>query len=238
MTPEQFEQLKASVAEGHLERRYYSIEQLKVPSIAEVRVAGDKRQLRGHGSVFNVHCDLGYFIEIVRPGAFSRTIAEDDVRCLFNHDPNYVLGRNRNPTGGPVSLRMVEDEVGLAYENDPAETSVGRDVCALVERGDVSGCSIGFTVRGQEVYQKDDVWYREITDAMLFDVGPVTYPAFVQTSVAFRSAGFVHQSRPEFRSGPDRRVAEEIERQQAALEAAALADLDVRSRSLQLLSAR
>jgi HK97 family phage prohead protease len=134
--------------------------------------------------------DLGFFAfrEKIAKGAFKDAIKNDDVRALFNHDPNFVLGRNTNGT-----LRLKEDDQGLRYEADTPDTQAARDVRTLIARGDVSGSSFAFTVEND-----DDVWddsevkkgklpLRTIRKVSLYDVSPVTYPAYEGTSVSARS---------------------------------------------------
>lgn len=148
----------------------------------------------GHASVFNQSADLGYFVERVAPGAFTKTIQADDVRALFNHDPSLVIGRsNRN-------LRMSEDSVGLYFEVDMPNTSVSRDLQENIRTGLISQCSIGFYARGAELSKQDGVWTRTLTEIQLFDVSPVTYPAFPTTDVSMRS---LHLFGTEFRTGPE-----------------------------------
>jgi HK97 family phage prohead protease len=162
-----------------IERRGYVVDGLKV----EARAKGENRKIVGHASVFNTEADIGgWFLESVAPGAFRRAIVEDDVRALFNHDANFVLGRNRAGT-----LRLSEDEVGLVIEVDPPDTQAARDIMVSIERGDVSQMSIGFQVLKQEWDETGDVLKRRILEARLFDVSPVTFPAFPTTDVALRS---------------------------------------------------
>ena len=126
--------------------------------------------------------NLGGFVERIAPGAFSKTIQEADVRALFNHDANYVLGRNRSGT-----LRMEEDSDGLRYEIDLPDTAVGRDVAALLERGDISGSSFGFRVLDEEWGETDSGFpLRTLTQVALRDVGPVTFPAYSDASSSLR----------------------------------------------------
>lgn len=161
----------------HLERRYVSA--------AELRAVNDdgKLMLRGHAAVFDVLSeDLGGFREKIDPGTFAETLRQDDIRALFNHDPNFVLGRNR---AGTLTLR--EDGVGLAMENSPPDIEWARGLMATIQRGDVSQQSFSFitlddtweTVNGENV--------RTLKRVQLFDVGPVTFPAYPQTDVAGRS---------------------------------------------------
>ncbi len=201
----------------------------------EVRMVGDDavvdapKKISGHGSVWNTPADLYYFVELVKPGAFLESIAQDDIRCLFNHDSNLLLGRNKANT-----LRLFEDEVGLGFECIPGDTSVARDVVSHINRGDVSQCSIGFNALDEETYKQDGIWYREITKAKLWDVSPVTFPAFVQTDVSMRSAEMAVK---RFRSGPEQSdqlaaIAAEAER------TLGLSVIDRRFKELQVARAR
>lgn len=143
-------------------------------------------KIRGHAAIFNsLSEDLGGFREQIAPGAFIEAIEKDDVRALWNHDPNYVLGRNRSRT-----LQMSEDTRGLAIEIDPPDTQFARDLMVSIERGDVSQMSFAFSVKpnGQNWGKDEDGQVvRTLTGVRLFDVSPVTYPAYTQTDVALRS---------------------------------------------------
>lgn len=156
----------------------------------ELRADGTgPRRLIGHAAVFNRDAEIGPvddwgWLERIAPGAFRTAIDEDDVRALFNHDPNIVLGRNRAGT-----LRMSEDAVGLAVDIQLPDTQAARDVLHLIERGDVSQMSFGFSVRRQMWEELEDGKVRRtIQDVRLFDVSPVTFPAFPSTDVAVREA--------------------------------------------------
>lgn len=150
------------------------------------RREGKAPKLVGHAAVFNsLSEDLGGFREQIMPGAFADAIAKDDVRALFNHDSNYVLGRNVSGT-----LRLSEDVRGLAIEIDLPDTQTIRDlVAAPIERGDVSQMSFGFSVRpgGQDWAKNDEGQVvRSLKKVRLFDVSPVTFPAYRQTDIAVR----------------------------------------------------
>src|SRR4051812_13150212 len=93
------------------ERRHYTI--------AELRADKDKRTIVGHAAVFNSPTDLGWFREQIRPGAFAESVKVDDVRALFNHNPDHVLGRNKAGT-----LKLAEDDKGLAIEITPPDTQL------------------------------------------------------------------------------------------------------------------
>ena len=101
----------------------------------------DGRTIRGYAVVFGtLSADLGGWREPIEPAAVDRTIAEAlDVRALVDHDPSKVLGRTKAGT-----LQLAKDAHGLAVRINPPDTTTGRDVLALVERGDVSGMSFSF----------------------------------------------------------------------------------------------
>lgn len=148
------------------------------------RRADDKGPvIRGYAAVFNqMSEDLGWFIEEIKPGAFSKTIKEDDIRALWNHDSNHVLGRNVAGT-----LALSEDERGLLCEITPPAAQWATDLTVSIERGDVSQMSFGFYARGEEWRRENDKNVRTLTDVVLFDVSPVTFPAYPQTEVGMRS---------------------------------------------------
>ena len=167
---------------------------------ADVRAKGtdDKPAIEGYAAVFNedyvLYEDSGCrFVESIKPGAFSRVLEEkQDTRCLFNHQPDNVLGRTTNKT-----LRMVQDRQGLSYDNDlDIRTSIAQNVRCFVQRGDVTGCSFAFRVSKQSWREEEQdggkmtVYTRVIEEiGELYDVGPVTYPAYEGTSVGARGAG-------------------------------------------------
>ncbi len=163
------------------ETRTFTVTGLKIE-----KREGKSSRLVGHAAVFNsLSEDLGGFREQIVPGAFREAIEKDDVRALFNHDSNYVLGRNMSGT-----LKLAEDVRGLAIEIDMPDNATIRDlVGAPIERGDVSQMSFGFSVRpnGQD-WAKNDAGQvvRTLKNLRLFDVSPVTFPAYSATDVAVR----------------------------------------------------
>lgn len=168
--------------------------EFRVSYNVEQRVKANGKGIEGYAAVFGKRSvNLGGFRETIRQGAFARAIREkQDVRALFNHDSNLVLGRSVESQ----SLRLAEDSAGLQYEVDLNDTQVARDVLKHIERKDVTGCSFSFNIRdrknGQEWSEgRDDdgsaIAMREIRDVDLNDVGPVTFPAYTATSVDARS---------------------------------------------------
>lgn len=162
-----------------LERRTVAATGLRVIADGAPRIAG-------HAALFDaISEDLGGFRERIRPGAFAASLAGDDVRALFNHDPNVILGRNRAGT-----LRLAEDAQGLAIEIDPPDTQGARDLLVSIARGDVSQMSFGFAVNTDgQVWEKDAQGrvLRTLTSVRLFDVSPVVFPAYPDTAVAVRA---------------------------------------------------
>lgn len=150
----------------------------------EVRAKDDKPTIGGYAAVFNSRsADLGGFYEVVAPGAFARSIAQNDVRALWDHDPKYVLGRTAAGT-----LALNEDDAGLRVEVEPPETAWARDLMASMRRGDVNQMSFGFYVREEEWGKTEDgAPLRTLKDVDLFDVSVVTYPAYAETTAEARS---------------------------------------------------
>jgi HK97 family phage prohead protease len=147
--------------------------------------------LIGYAAVFNKYSvDLGEWRELIMPGAFRDCLGRDDVRALVNHDENQLLGRSRSGT-----MMLEEDPMGLMMSVELPDTTAGRDVAEMVRRGDLSGCSFSFTTEDAEWDFTGPVAIRTLKRVkQLFDVGPVTYPAYDDTGVAVRS----------FRSARDR----------------------------------
>ena len=126
-------------------------------------------------------------VERIMPGAFDAALADGhDARALFNHNPDHLLGRVSAGT-----LKLAADDLGLRYEIHPGDTSIARDVLEHIRRGDLQGSSFAFEVVDQDWRTEDKTDIREIRAVRLFDVGPVTYPAYESTSTAIRSADSV-----------------------------------------------
>ena len=156
---------------------------------SELRASNDGagKRLMGYAATFGTETEIGGpislgggFRERLDSHCFDSCLAKNpDVRCLVNHDPNQVLGRTRSGT-----MKLSTDKVGLRYEVKLPDSSLGDNVYQSVKRGDVSGSSFGFTCL-------KDGWVgntRTLLDLDLLDCGPVTYPAYQNTSVSVRSA--------------------------------------------------
>lgn len=159
---------------------------------AELRVADEGKSPRivGYAAVFNkLSGDLGGYREKIAAGAFAKPISEgQDVRALVDHDSRLVLGRTTNGT-----LSIKEDARGLLVSIEPPDTTLGKDTMASIKRGDISGMSFAFTTLNDEWNIADGENVRTLTGVdTLYDVGPVTYPAYEDTSVGVRSAFSSH----------------------------------------------
>jgi uncharacterized protein len=150
----------------------------------EVRAEGEQSVAVGYAARFDaLSQNLGGFVERIDPKAFNQTVTQADVRALFNHDANYVLGRSSSGT-----LRMDVDDEGLRYEIDLPPTAAGRDLAVLLKRGDISGSSFGFRVLDDEWGETEDGYpLRTLKAVALRDVGPVTFPAYTAAESALRS---------------------------------------------------
>lgn len=169
-----------------IERRFNPNAVAKV----ETREDGSKA-ISGYAAVFFDPSDPGTEYELwqnvferIDPQAFSRAIAEKhDCRALFNHDANCVLGRVSAGT-----MRLSVDAKGLRYEIDCPDTQIAKDLCASIERGDITGSSFSFIAKKRTWIEENDREITVICDLDLCDVGPVVFPAYESTTSTVRSA--------------------------------------------------
>lgn len=148
----------------------------------EFRAGDSGKKVGGYAAVFNSEVDIGgWFREVISPGAFKDAI-KGDVRALIDHNSGRVIGRS---TAG--TLRLAEDKTGLSVEIDLPDTTDGRDIATLIERGDISGMSFGFIVTKQTWDETGDVPKRTIEAVELHEVSIVAFPAYDDTSIALRS---------------------------------------------------
>lgn len=161
---------------------------------AEVRASPNENSpekapvFTGYAAKYNVLSeDLGGFRERIAPGAFAGCIGRDDVRCLVNHDPNLILGRNTSGT------MVLEDRPeGLWFEAEGPNTTWAKDYAISMQRGDVNQCSFRFYVKRDswETDHESGVQIRTILEVdQLLDVSIVTFPAYPDTDAAARAAG-------------------------------------------------
>lgn len=152
----------------------------------QTRSQGDSESnvIEGYAAVFNSPTDIwGMFTEIIAPGAFEDAIASnDDIRALFNHDWNNVLGRTKSGT-----LRLSEDARGLKFEVDLPNTTLARDLSESLKRGDISQCSFGFIPTSETWDYEPEIPVRTINSVELHEISVVSIPAYEDTEVSLRS---------------------------------------------------
>lgn len=155
--------------------------------MTEVRVAAveNKTVISGYAAVFNTLSDLLYwgFREKIAPGAFASNLDNRyDIRALWNHDMNFPLGRTKNDT-----LRLQEDATGLATEIEPPNSGYANDFVEAIRQGLVDQMSFGFQALEDTWDILDDGTYvRTLLKVRLYEVSPVTFPAYPETSIGVR----------------------------------------------------
>lgn len=149
---------------------------------------GSIATLVGYAAVYNtLSVDLGGFRELIRPGAFKRSLDRgDDVRAFAHHSSPMIVGRRSAGT-----LVIAEDDKGLRTEIKVPDTTAGRDLVVSVKRGDLTGMSFEFR-KIKDEWSKlnkdgDNVYRRELIDVDLYEVSVVTWPAYLDTNVEARS---------------------------------------------------
>lgn len=185
----------------------------------------------GYAAVWNrLSLDLGGFRERILPGAFDAVLKRGklDVKALFNHDSNMVLGRSLSGT-----LELSSDDKGLRYVVSPPETRA--DVVDLIRRRDVTGSSFAFTCKGKNCESfstEGGQTIREIREVSgLYDVGPVLTPAYPDSSVgvAARSYDVAKRSYEEWLAGQEPEPVVQIAKRSLASDAALAAALRLRN---------
>ena len=188
-----------------LERRFATVEEFRIET------DGKEKRIVGYPAVFNKLSEpmptmFGpAFREKIRAGAFKKALeGEPDIRALFNHNPDLILGRTISGT-----LEVRERTRGLWSAITPPDTQTGRDVVKNIERGDITQMSFGFTIDKDEWFEdaEGNVTRTIVSVDRLFDISPVTFPAYADTEVAVRSMQTWieggKRSVPEFMKGID-----------------------------------
>lgn len=151
----------------------------------EVRARGEERKIEGYAVVFDtIGNPSPYFTETVAKGAFDKCNFDDCI-CCFNHDRSKVVAR---VSAGNLELKI--DEKGLFFVATIPNTQVGNDLLENIRVGNIQGCSFAFTISGEEWKwgKNNEPDHRTITAIdNLYDVSPVTDPAYADTTIAQRS---------------------------------------------------
>lgn len=166
---------------------------------------GEKTIIRGYAAKFNAFSeDLGGFRTVIAPGTFDRVLPLADCRLLINHDANLLMGRTLSGT-----LKLSVDDVGLAFEGVPPPTDLAAHHVESIRRGDMDGSSFTCDIDIDEWDWSGETPIRTVKSvSALYDVGPVTFPAFVSTSVSASASYALESARRE--------QAEHLERIEAA----------------------
>lgn len=159
------------------ETRVFSISQLSTRAEGEEKAVA----IEGYAAVFNSKTSIGgWFDEVIEPGAFSRSLSDNgDIRALFNHNWDNVLGRTKSQT-----LELREDEKGLNFKVELPDTSVARDLTISMERGDINQCSFGFFITDEEWNYNVEPALRTIKEVELFEISIVSIPAYDDTEAS------------------------------------------------------
>jgi len=154
------------------------------PELRAEREQDGPKIIKGYFAVFGPEYELWPGCsESIDPGAFDNTLGLD-IRALWNHNPDIVLGRNQAST-----LTLKVDSHGLYAEiliNE--KDSDALNAWARVERGDVSQCSFGFAIiREEQEARADGSWHFRLLEVELYEVSPCTFPAYKETSISARA---------------------------------------------------
>jgi HK97 family phage prohead protease len=167
------------------------------PELRDSSVDGSLGTLHGHFAVFNEWAEIdsifeGRFMEQITPGAFAKTFGEhrDGMRVLFQHGGDPVIG---SKPLGPID-QLSEDDTGAAYEVPLLDTSYNRDLLPGLRAG-LYGASFKFRVLREELDMEpkrtsenpDGIPERTITEAQVYEFGPVTFPAYSSATAGVRS---------------------------------------------------
>ena len=148
--------------------------------------------LVGTAIVYNSpSCDLGGFVEVIEPGAFSEHLSYNpDIRALYEHNSGELLGRTSSGT-----LKINEYQSGVGVEISPPDTRAGNDCKTLVERGDIKGMSFGFiATQDRWDWNTQPLPTRYVVKAELCEVTVTATPAYHASNITLRSLfAFKHE---------------------------------------------
>lgn len=161
-----------------MEHRYIPLDKI------ETREDGEDLYIEGYFAVFNSNYELWPgATESIAPGAFDDSVS-DDVRALYNHNTDLVLGRTSAGT-----MEIKQDSRGLwGRVKINREDSDAMNAYARIQRGDITGCSFGFDIAAQETDYRDDgtVHWTITRISPLYEISPCTFPAYQDTTVNAR----------------------------------------------------
>lgn len=161
------------------EKRIFTLSNIEIRAGTE----GNSQVIEGYASIFNSPTMIGdMFQETIAQGAFAKALADSaDIRALFNHNWDYVLGRTKSGT-----LTLEEDEKGLKFRVTPPDTSWAKDLMISMQRGDINQCSFGFQVVRDSWNWEVDPAQRTIKEVKLYEISIVSLPAYEDTEAYVR----------------------------------------------------
>lgn len=169
----------------------------------QTRQRNEGRYLEGHVAVFDREYEIfPGWVETIAPGAFAGTLARGgDVKALWNHNPDIVLG---STAAGTASAH--EDATGLMASIQINENDTdAMNGLARVARGDVTGCSIGFDIIRHEEWWEGEVFHTKILEVELYEFSPCTFPAYEDTDINARSLGGDGSVKAQFEAAKQKR---------------------------------
>lgn len=173
-----------------IETRFYDVN-------LETRAEGEIGLVKGRPIVFGSRTDLGWFDEIIDPGALDKTDLTD-VRFCLNHDTSYVYARSRrnNPNS---TMRLFPGMEGLDIEADLAigESARAKDLYTAIEREDINKMSFMFVIEDEEWENLDSEHpLRRIKSiSTVYEVSAVTFPAYDSTEIYARDKDALDNAR-------------------------------------------
>lgn len=170
----------------NVERRVNTVEF----DVRNGEASSDGMSFTGYAAVFNSPSEPLPFTEVIREGAFKRSLkSRNEIKLFMNHNTDVVLGSTRAGT-----LKLTEDSRGLLAQAELPDTSAGRDLSVLMKRGDVSSMSFGFSVPPKGDSWSSDGATRELHQVRLHEVSIVTgFPAYEATTASVRSLDILAQ---------------------------------------------
>lgn len=148
----------------------------------------DVMAIKGYVVKFNERSSLLYdeWYERVAKGAFAKSLQQNTIKALWNHNSDIVLGSTKSNT-----LKLIEDDIGLRFDLELPNSSQAKDIYESIKRGDVDGVSFGFYIRENgdkwEYLKEEDVYERTLLDIDLIEISPTPFPAYPTSEVGKRS---------------------------------------------------
>lgn len=174
----------------------------------ELRYNQELRNIEGYAVVFDDETVIGgQFFEKVERSALDEDILRDsDIIACFNHDDSKIFARSKSGHLNDGSLFLKIDDHGLYFRFEVPNTTAGNDLIELMRNDVIPGCSFAFTVSKENspMEHREDGWHRTIKrfDA-LYDVCPVTRPAYPTTTVGLRDIEDAEKELEELRKQED-----------------------------------